>query len=212
MGQPPEQGKSSGGVSLFLRKVAGSRVIFKQSEKNFQLIIAQVGHIKIGAVYISPSATKEETEECLRMINMHARGREIVCGDWNARHKRWDRVSNRRGNQAVRWATAKRWKVSTLDDFSFRTKRYKSNIDFLATKNIEVRGIRSPEDLWTGHTQHRVVMTSFLTKESTTQPKHKISVKNWRDKEQNEKGPKKLQPNTSTTGATLDICQQAECT
>ncbi len=70
------------------------------------------------------------------MINMHARGRAIVCGDWNARRKRWDRVSNRRGNQVVRWATAKRWKVSTLDDFSFRTKRYKSNIDFFCDKKI----------------------------------------------------------------------------
>ncbi len=46
MRPPPEQGNNSGGVSLFLRKVAGSRVIFKRSEKNFQLIIAQVCHIK----------------------------------------------------------------------------------------------------------------------------------------------------------------------
>ncbi len=55
-------------------------MIVNRSEKKFLLTIAQVGQMEIGAEYISPAATKEETEKCLRIINMHARRKEIVCG------------------------------------------------------------------------------------------------------------------------------------
>ncbi len=87
---PPEQGRNSGGVTLLFRKAGGVKLIYKHVEKNFQMVIAQVGKVKCGVVYISPKATRTETEECLRMLNTHSRGNSIIGGDWNARHKQWD--------------------------------------------------------------------------------------------------------------------------
>ncbi len=101
-----------------------------------------------------------------------------MCGDWNARHKKWDRVSNRRGTQLARWATTKQWKIETWEGFSFRTTRY---------KGLEVGSIRSPEDVWTGNTQYRPVKTSILTRQKHTSFENlKISVKHWREEEKKE--------------------------
>ncbi len=50
-------------------------------------------------------------------------------------------------------------------DYSFSTKRFKSNIDLFTTKGIETDAVQSPEDIWTGNTQHRPIMTTLCTKQ-----------------------------------------------
>ncbi len=56
-----------------------------------------------------------------------------------------------RGNQLVKWASEKKWKIRTWEGYSFRTRQYKSNIDFFITKGLDIGNIRSPNDVWTGH-------------------------------------------------------------
>ncbi len=85
----------------YSERPAEVKLIYKHAGENFQMVIAQVGKVKCGVVYISPKATRTETEECLRMLNTHSRGNSIIGGDWNARHKQWTK-SNRRGNQLAR--------------------------------------------------------------------------------------------------------------
>ncbi len=160
---PPKEGRNSGGVSLLFRKAGGDRW-YSSIQKRTSNIICQLGQIKIGVVYLSPASSRAETEKCLNMINTHARGKSILCGDWNSRHQEWDRLSNRKGNQLVRWASAKKWKVRTWEGYSFRTRQYKSNIDFFVTKGLDIGIVRSLNDVWTGRTQHRPIVTSLLTR------------------------------------------------
>ncbi len=56
---PPNAG-IFGRVSLFFRREEAAILIFKHYERNYQLIIAQVGHFRIGVVYTSPAAIKRE--------------------------------------------------------------------------------------------------------------------------------------------------------
>ncbi len=58
--------RRQGGIQeglLSLQKPYGVKLIFKHAEKNYQLIIAQVGQTKCGVDYISPAATRSETEK-----------------------------------------------------------------------------------------------------------------------------------------------------
>ncbi len=66
---PPERGRNSGGVTLLFRTAGGVKRIYKHAGNNFQMVIAQVGKGKCGVAYISPIATRTETEECLRILN-----------------------------------------------------------------------------------------------------------------------------------------------
>ncbi len=140
--------------------------------------VIQSGYEKMSCIGPHPGACQCTTN----MINIHARGKAVICGDWNSRHKRWDRTSNRRGNQLVRWANSKRWDIHPWEGFSFKTQRYESNIDLFATKGVEIGSDCSPEDVWTGNLHHRPIATTFLTKQEHKDPaKRRISVKLWRD-------------------------------
>ncbi len=49
---PPERGLNSGGVSLLFRKTGGVKLIYKHAEKNFPMVIAQVGKVKCGVIHV----------------------------------------------------------------------------------------------------------------------------------------------------------------
>ncbi len=109
----------------------------------------------------------------------------IIGGDWNARHKQWDQKSNRRGNQLARWAIEKKWEIVHRNGPTFETKRYRSNIDFFISKGIQAAGVKAPEDIWTGGTQHRPVTTNFSTREvlCLRAKPNPASVSKWRETE-----------------------------
>ncbi len=133
-------------------------------------------------LHVPSSHQRRKQKKCLNMINTHARGKAVICGDWISRHKRWDRTSNRRGNQLVRRSKAKRWDIHPCDGFSFRTRRYKGNIDLFCDQE---------HGNWIGSIPRRH-MDRKLTAQANcnnliTRQKHKapaksrISVKLWRD-------------------------------
>ncbi len=57
-----------------------------------------------------------------------------------------------------------------MEGFSFRTKRFRSNIDLIITKSINVAKVCSPDDIWTGSLQHKAVASSFANSQITNLP------------------------------------------
>lgn len=74
---------------------------------NWQLLVVDVGKLRLLGVYISPNALTEHWKEFLRMLSeyRHRKHPTVVCGDFNARHKAWSRYGseNTGGAQLCRY-------------------------------------------------------------------------------------------------------------
>ena len=192
--------KAHGGVALLAKKGAKQRLLFKHAEKSFQMIIALVLSITIAVVYLAPSASDQEEDRCLNMLQTHARGPTLAMGDLNARNKSWwDKMTNARGRKLERWAHRFGWETSALRSTpSFvssacsgnRSRTGTSNIDLILTKLLTKGSIYTAPGAWESNLQHKPACMSLPNIPSNMPDqvqKCLVSVKRFSDKNFREK-------------------------
>ncbi len=108
-------------MAIITRAGIAVRVLFKMATRTSQAIVARVGHLKVATVYISLLADRDEYDTYLGNLHKYCRGQAVIMGDFNARHRHWDRKSNWRGNKVARGAEKHNWRIRTATGPTFDT-------------------------------------------------------------------------------------------
>lgn len=78
--------KEYGGIAVSVNTIIHYNVVSKICRARFKSITIKVGGTQEVVFYMSPKATRDETEEVLIAINSFAEGRTVIMGDLNACH------------------------------------------------------------------------------------------------------------------------------
>ena len=187
----PEDGNRAchGGVALLFAQDVAFRLLFKHAEKNFQIVVARVRNMNAAVVYIAPSANLEASARCLKLLQTHCRGPTAIMGDWNARHRKWDKLTKSRGTQLYNWCASNKWTTSAIDGFSYQCNTGESNIDLFASKDIVCSRASSPRGPWDGAINHKPVTCTVESPGNISEEKRRMVISNSRlkDKEYREK-------------------------
>eukprot|EP00171_Calliarthron_tuberculosum_P006235 IDg6235t1 len=116
----------------------------------FQYVaVATAGVILVG-IYVSPVATTKDLMDMLTHIKQYCTGIVCIAGDWNARHRNWDRMTNRRGLALVRWAEKEGWVISTPHEDTFRSSRGSTKNDFYVHCDCSASRPQVVSGIWDG--------------------------------------------------------------
>lgn len=80
--------KGFGGAALIVNPMIKYSAVTKISTTTTQMITIRTRGMTLTGLYISPKATKEDEKSIRTAIDNLSRGRAIIIGDLNARHKR----------------------------------------------------------------------------------------------------------------------------
>lgn len=146
--------RGSGGVALVVHPLMSYKVLAKHVTKCTQFIAVRTGSVMIAMVYLSPSATDDESIDVInRIANLH-RGEGVIMGDLNARHTNWDHATNRRGRRLIAWARRRSWDINGPDGSSCRTNRGSSSPDLIMTKRCQSADTRCLPGAWQDVSDH----------------------------------------------------------
>lgn len=88
----PQMGVSFVTTDRTVKRVAATQC----NEGKWQILVADVGKLRLVDIYISPRAIKWHWKEFLRMLSEYRRHSHstVVCGDFNARYKTWSKYGS----------------------------------------------------------------------------------------------------------------------
>lgn len=105
---PHRQCRGFGGIAIWINPVIHYKVIDKQATKQHQHVSIQISNTTITVLYVSPSVKAKELSTILDGLNQQTRGQGIIIGDFNCRHKLWDKATNSKGLEIRRWTHKKK--------------------------------------------------------------------------------------------------------
>ena len=123
----------------------------------------------------------------MEILRRHGSGPTIFCGDFNARHKLWDKRQNNRGSALLRWCQSLRYIIKSPQEPTFHAPSRSSCIDFFISKRVQCSNARVLNGPWDGCSDHLPVLcfsnltTPKMQKRSTV-PLHQRSSQSYIDK------------------------------
>ena len=153
--------RGQGGVGIKIIPLLNYSVVMKHSQPEFQILTINTGGTYISVVYIRPQVRKQQFIECLSRIQDSTRGRSVIMGDLNARHRLWDITSNSHGNWLVEWAKANHWTVDAPQEPTFSAHQGTSTVDLFLVKGVDSDGATILSGDWDGSSDHRAAWTKI---------------------------------------------------
>jgi len=152
--QPPRFGNSgrlspSGGINLFLSDIPRHKIVLQFADPDFEAVGITVKEITYVAVYMRSHISREDFEHYFKHIHMTCRGRTIIFGDLNARHRSWCSKTNQSGAWLHRWGRKNGWLIQA-PNFTTRNHIPRNNhsspqhttIDLFVTRAATVTDIK----------------------------------------------------------------------
>lgn len=123
--------RGEGGKALAYRGDAEVRVLMRIREKEAQVIMIRFTGIIVALAYFYPSISASSIKPILEGIHRNARVPDILMGDFNSRHTKWDTTTNSLGPTLVRWAGKWRWNIQGPMEPTCNTRMGSSTVDLI---------------------------------------------------------------------------------
>ena len=149
--------RGQGGVAFILSPLLQYRVIKTYAQVDFQYVTLNITGTYVTVLYIRPNIPQSSFLQCLNEIQALTRGKSVVMGDLNARHKTWEKATNSHGRWLVEWATSNKWNIDAPAGPTFIGHQGTSTVDLFLTKGIHTSGASVLSGLWDGSSDHRAV-------------------------------------------------------
>ena len=160
--------RGQGGVAVKIHPLMRYSVLSKVATEKYQLLAMSVAQTQVVSLYLSPLVPKEVFLECLNTAHKTCRGKAVIMGDFNARHRTWDRTSNSHGRWLVAWAKKHRWVIHAPSEPTFSGHRGSSTVDLVLTRSLESSEATVMHGKWDGVSDHEPVS---CTLDAIAQPK-----------------------------------------
>lgn len=138
-----------------LKPVIRYSVVGNVATKRIQDLTIRTVGITLTGMYISPNSKEDEKLPILEKIRKHSRGRAIITGDLNARHKSKVTKSNSRARRLYKWANDNQWNISAPKNSTLAIRGVSvSTPDVALRKAVDVEGVATPpvgELKWNDH-------------------------------------------------------------
>ena len=122
-------------------------------------MITKFGDLSISVGYISPAASTEELRTTLDTARKQSQPKAIIMGDINAQNTQWDRSTNTKGSEVLKWAEKHGWTINASASPSFTSVRGTSNVDLMICRNVQFDSLPSiPGGDWIGISDHKPVI------------------------------------------------------
>lgn len=153
--QTPGRHRLSGGISIY--STAPISIVHSINEPNLQALICQhQAGCKLGAIYIRPYQSAADIAHTLSQLTNLCRCRVLLLGDFNARHRRWDRATNFHGTAIVRRTRQHNMSIHAPNSPTFLNA---STIDLFIAKATEITDIHTESGSW--DTDHKLVRATI---------------------------------------------------
>lgn len=118
------------------------------------------GKVRVTGAYFSPTTSGQKVEEIVRGIVIYGSGNDVLIGELNARHSRWDTTTNAKGRALQKFTVGNRFDIyaPTAPTFSPRGRAGASIPDLMVT-NMRGSSVRIVEEgRWEGASDHRPIV------------------------------------------------------
>ena len=151
--------RGNAGIALAWKPTIEGETVLKHKSTNTQLITTRFGELSTSIAYISPAASTEELRTTLNRYRKQSQPKAIIMGDINARHNQWDRSTNTKGSEILKWAGQYGWTINASVSPSFKSVRGTSNVDLMICRNVQFDSLPSiPGGNWIGISGHKPVI------------------------------------------------------
>jgi len=142
---PPEGENARGGITIFLKNSIKHRVVLRIVNPTIQALGITVGDTTYVAIYIPDQMHPKILLHELVKIHMTCRGKTVLIGDFNARHKSWCQKTNANGRCLKHWAEKCGWEIHA-PPFPTRVgpRRAMTTIDLVVTRNSNIHSFSYP--------------------------------------------------------------------
>lgn len=151
------KGRPMGGVAMYIHPLLKYKLIDKIATRRYQYITIQVTDTFITMAYISPAASEAEVEKVLEGVDRRRKGKAILMGDLNARNRKWDKITNRRGTKILEWARSRGWEIRGAGGPTCHSNGGASSPDLFMIKGVRLRNARIHIGPWSGCSDHEAI-------------------------------------------------------
>lgn len=140
-----EGGNAHGGITILLNNAYSHRVVLRIVNPTIQALGITIKDTTYVAIYIPKQVESQQLLHELTKIHMTCRGKTVLIGDFNARHKNWCSKGNRNGTCLKLWAEQNGW-VIHAPPFPTRVgpRGAISTIDLVVTRNSNIHSFYYP--------------------------------------------------------------------
>ena len=163
--------RGQGGVGFIISPLLHYRIVERYAQVEFQYVIINIAGTYLSVLYIRPNISRPSFLQCFNQIQKLTRGKSVVMGDLNARHKSWDTTTNSHGRWLVEWATSNQWHIDAPGGPTFIAHQGTSTVDLFLTKGVHTSGASILNGIWDGSSDHRAVGTKIIA-----QPRYTLDV------------------------------------
>ena len=127
-------GRRQGGVALIINPMYKYTVVARYADEDLQFIATKVADVILICAYLSPTTTVEKSKRIMTVWNTMG-NRVLVIGDFNARHRMWDKRTVPMGSSIVSECKRLRWRIWAPKDPTCFSVCGTSVIDLALSKN-----------------------------------------------------------------------------
>lgn len=146
-----------GGVGMIINPLIRYTLIANVTERTHQYVCIRTGDVHITTLYFAPKTNKETDIKVWDEVTNITKGKSIIIGDLNARHKNWDKHSNPRGIRFNKWAHAQGWKITAPTQHTCQARNGTSTPDIVLYRGIGISDVEIPQGCWNTLSDHRPV-------------------------------------------------------
>lgn len=163
----PSRFRSGGGVSMIVANSSASRLLDSIATASFQLVSISYHGTPVVGCYLTPRANESERKQFFFHLTRMSRGASIALGDFNARSKDWDTMTNKNGSDLANWARMHRFELSIPPAPTCHANEGRSTVDLVASRSLH------PIRCWiteqaSGLSDHKVVSADIALSTART--------------------------------------------
>jgi len=157
-----------GGITIMLRNINKYKLAFRYAKPHFEAVGIIIKDTTYVAVYFRPQIRKEDMLIHLNMLHNRCRGKTVIFGDFNSRHRDWCSQTNQSGRHLHAWHLKNGWQLhappfpTRVSPGPSQTSTY-STIDLFLTRNINLTNFRYPRSHAFGISDHLPIQADLDT-------------------------------------------------